>query len=255
MSRVLHGVVLAALLLSKFSPVVASEPEETPCDQLSQLQTDADNNDPKAQVRLSKLYFSGHCVSQDINEGAKWLARATKLGYGPAQRGMGLMFYTERQYDKAAELFRQAAEQGDAQAQILLASMYLDGKGVEKDDAEAAKWAKLAGKQGNAYAQALLGSMYYDGKGVAKDDSEAAKWARLAAEQGNSEGQEELARLYYHGGGVPQDYIEADKWFILADDNMLIPIVKTALELKMSKQDVAEAKRRADAWKPKPNPQ
>jgi TPR repeat protein len=40
-------------------------------------------------------------------------------------------------------------------------------------------------EQGNGAAQANLGSMYHNGQGVPKDDAQAVKWYRLAAEQGN----------------------------------------------------------------------
>ena len=38
--------------------------------------------------------------------------------------------------------------------------------------------------QGNAQAQFKLGSMYDDGHGVAQSDAEALKWYRMAADQG-----------------------------------------------------------------------
>ena len=40
---------------------------------------------------------------------------------------------------------------------------------------------------GDAKAQLNLGLAYANGRGVLKDDSEAAKWIRKAAEQGNAE--------------------------------------------------------------------
>ena len=55
-----------------------------------------------------------------------------------------------------AELTRQAAEQGAAEAQYNLGSMYADGRGVPKDEAEAARWYRLAADQGDASAQFML---------------------------------------------------------------------------------------------------
>ena len=58
---------------------------------------------------------------------------------------------------------RQAADQGDANAQFNLGHMYYNGEGVPKDDAEAVKWYRLAAEQGDASAQSRLGVMYATG--------------------------------------------------------------------------------------------
>ena len=68
-----------------------------------------------------------------------------------------------------AELTRQAAEQGAAEAQYNLGSMYADGRGVPKDEAEAARWYRLAADQGDASAQFMLAGMYALGQGAPKD--------------------------------------------------------------------------------------
>jgi TPR repeat protein len=78
------------------------------------------------------------------------------------------------------------AELGEAEAQNRLGLMYVTGKGVTKNDIEAAKWFRKAAEQGYANAQKNLGLMYDDGTGVTKNDIEAAKWYRKAAEQGHA---------------------------------------------------------------------
>ena len=65
--------------------------------------------------------------------------------------------------------------------------MYANGRGVEKDETEAAIWYRKAAEQGNATAQLMLGSMYANGRGVKKHKLAAIKWYRKAAEQGNVE--------------------------------------------------------------------
>ena len=61
------------------------------------------------------------------------------------------------------EATRDAAEQGDADAQYNLGAMYVTGRGVPQDDAEALRWYRLAAEQGNARAQLNLGVMYDTG--------------------------------------------------------------------------------------------
>ena len=64
--------------------------------------------------------------------------------------------------------------------------MYFNGKGVAKDEAEAARWFRKAADQSIVDAQAELGWMYLYGRGVDKNDEAAAQWYRKAAEQGNA---------------------------------------------------------------------
>jgi len=56
-------------------------------------------------------------------------------------------------------------------------------------------WRSMAEK-GNAVAQSNMGLVYYQGRGVAKDDQEAAKWWRLAVAQGDAQAQNNLNALY-----------------------------------------------------------
>ena len=48
---------------------------------------------------------------------------------------------------------RQAADQGDADAQYNLGLMYANGEGVPEDDAEAVRWYRLAADQGTTRAR------------------------------------------------------------------------------------------------------
>ncbi|MCM1044218.1 MAG: sel1 repeat family protein [Candidatus Gastranaerophilales bacterium] len=100
--------------------------------------------------------------------------------------------------DWGNELFLQMksyAEQGYAEAQYYLGLMYDDGKGVERDSAQAAEWYRKAAEQGIAAAQSNLGTMYETGDGVQTDHGLAEKWYRLAAEQGDEEARRRLDEL------------------------------------------------------------
>jgi S1-C subfamily serine protease len=117
---------------------------------------------------------------------------------------------------EAAKWYRRAAEQGDAFAQKHLGIKYENGEGLPKNEVEAAKWYRRAAEQGDAFAQMLLAAMYEDGKGLPKNEVEAAKWYRRAAERGEAFAQQHLGGMYFLGRGVPQDYVAAYKWFNIA---------------------------------------
>jgi len=54
------------------------------------------------------------------------------------------------------------------------------------DYTEAAKWYRLAAEQGNAEGQVNLGTMYAEGQGVPQDYALAHKWLNLAAAKGGT---------------------------------------------------------------------
>lgn len=148
--------------------------------------------------------------------------------------------------DEDVECLRNAAEQGDAEAQFELGQMYYIGSGVEENDEKAAFWYRKAAEQSNMEAQYWLGKMYELGSGLEQDDEQAEFWYRKATEQGHEEAQEalrglgvdwvnddedkyeqlyelaeegsalaqaNLGKLYYNGDGLDQDDEQAEFWF------------------------------------------
>ena len=61
-----------------------------------------------------------------------------------------------------------------------LGFMYLQGECTKTDAVEAAKWFRLAAAQGLPGSQAVLATMYENGTGVERDLHEAKKWHTLA---------------------------------------------------------------------------
>lgn len=72
--------------------------------------------------------------------------------------------------------------------------------------------------QGNAEAQLMLGIFYSKGQGVEQDYNKAASLFRRAADQGNKKAKYNLGLSYALGRGVPQDQDQAQKWFMRAKD-------------------------------------
>ena len=79
------------------------------------------------------------------------------------------------------------AEQGNPEAQTILAAMYCVGKEIPNDYERAVYWYKRAAEQGYAKAQYNLGAMYDKGIGVPQNRNKAAYWYRKAAKQGHVE--------------------------------------------------------------------
>jgi hypothetical protein len=87
---------------------------------------------------------------------------------------------------------------------------------VPQDYAQEAKWLRKAAEQGDADAQLVLGTLYYSSQGVPQDYVQGADWLRKAANQGLPSAQSLLGNEYEIGQGVPQDYAEAYFWLNLA---------------------------------------
>jgi TPR repeat protein len=92
-------------------------------------------------------------------------------------------------YTTAVRLWRTLADQGVAQAQFLLGTMYENGKGVTQDYGEAMKlYRRAADYPGYAAPLYALGSMYAKGRGVTQDYVHAYIWYNLAATSGDYAG-------------------------------------------------------------------
>lgn len=110
------------------------------------------------------------------------------------------------------------AEDGDPEAQYVLAFVYEEGlseEGIEvpRDYQEAVKWYRFSAEQGKIQAQEKLGEMYYKGHGVSQDYSESFRWTHLAAEQGLASAQYNLGTHYINGLGTEKNYEEAVVWY------------------------------------------
>jgi formylglycine-generating enzyme required for sulfatase activity/TPR repeat protein len=102
-----------------------------------------------------------------------------------AQEGQG----TETAED-AYKLFLASAESGLAQAQFSVAEALWKGDGVEEDEKAAIVWWKAAAEQGHAEAALLLARLHLKGwpsAGIEKDRDAALDWGRRAATAGLDE--------------------------------------------------------------------
>ena len=152
-------------------------------------------------------------------------------------------------YSVAREL-REAAEQGDIEAQNQLGVMYVQGKGVARDFEEAVMLFRQAAEREHAPAQKNLGQMYQLGQGVAQNHREAVKWNRRAAEQGDARAQYNLGAAYAEGSGVTQDWVKAHMWFNISGTNGKESghYTRYEVERKMTAKQIANAQKLTQEW-------
>jgi localization factor PodJL len=111
---------------------------------------------------------------------------------------------------------RDAAVSGDAEAQFVVATRYLNGENVKLDYAKAAYWYGKAAASGLAPAQYRMATLYERGKGVELDLKTAASWYERAAALGNVKAMHNAAVLATGNGSGTPDYANAYNWFTLA---------------------------------------
>ena len=148
---------------------------------------------PEAQLALAHLYQWGTVKNQ--------VGRV--IGTGRQDRQQAATWYR-----KAAEQYRQAASDGDLEAQVVLADLLFEGSGISYDEEEALRLYKEAAAQGNAKAQYRVAFIFV----TKKEYSEAVVWLSKSAEQGFADAQYLFSEYYQLGRGVDQDFTEAEMW-------------------------------------------
>jgi len=160
--------------------------------------------------------------------------------------------YEQKDYVTAAKEYMALAEQGDEDAQLAIAKMFLIGEGVQADRDQALKRFKMLATLGNAEAQFYLGSMYLLPR---IDLLEGIRWLRLSAAQGMQDAQYLLGKAYMQGADVfPQDRVQGAMWLQLAahDNDEFYRNELAAAEKRMSAGEIERAKALAQEWKPVP---
>ncbi|NJM28978.1 MAG: hypothetical protein HC855_01515, partial [Rhizobiales bacterium] len=164
------------------------------------------------------------------------------------------------------ESIRLAAASGDATAQFVIATRYLDGKDAPQDYTKAAHWYQKSAGAGLPPAQYRLATLFERGKGVPLDIAAAAVWYERAAERGNVKAMHNTAVISAGNQAGKPDYEKAHKWFTAAANHglkdsqfNLAVLMERGLGTKANAGDAlfwytlagiqndADAKKRADA--------
>lgn len=155
----------------------------------------------------------------------------------------------------AAKLFDRLASAGYAPAQYRLGSQYEKGLGLVRDQDKARLWYGRAAIQGHVRAMHNLAVMLAESgaAGGKPDYASASNWFRKAAEYGVRDSQYNLAVLLARGLGVNQDLAQAYGWFAAAaaQGDDDAGRKRDEVAAKLSPKDLAAARAAAEAWKAK----
>jgi TPR repeat protein len=165
------------------------------------------------------LGLSGMLTGKE-NESLDWIRRSADAGSTKGMAMMGMFqlsgrFGVSKDPAAAEQWFLKAANKGDADAQMMLGSMYIENMFGHTDVAAGVRWLRQAAQQGQVSAQGTLGYFLVSGdKGVPKNPVEGVQWANKAVSKNDSVGYYALGFAYQHGEGEPVDPAQA--WYHFA---------------------------------------
>ncbi|APR78838.1 Hypothetical protein A7982_04185 [Minicystis rosea] len=161
-------------------------------------------------------------TTMEADSDAIWLRKSCEAGFAADCHALGVMYTFGHDLPcdeaRAAELFGNACDRGNAAGCVSLGHLLEKGRGYEgrgpvKDEARAAELFGNACNRGNAAGCVSLGRLYQKGRGVTKDDARAAGLYRKGCDGGEAEGCLNLGVAYAEGRGVPRDDTRAKELF------------------------------------------
>ena len=126
------------------------------------------------------------------------LKDAAKAGNSHAQFIVGLFvfFSEEKNKNEGIRLMEAAAEAGNVDVQMMLASFYLTGEYIDRDPSKARALFEKAAAAGNSDAMEALAAIYYMGDGIPKNESKAREFLEKAAAQGSENAKKALKESF-----------------------------------------------------------
>ena len=158
------------------------------------MQKSAKLGEGTAQYDLGCLYEQGSGVERDFQKARQWYLKAAEKGLDAAQVGLGNLYRNglgvEENIDEARIWYIKAAEKGNEKAKAELLKIKL-----EADPEKRFRNRKAASFKGDAKAMAEVATMYLTGTGVEKNEENALEWFKKAFEYGNVSVRGELQRV------------------------------------------------------------
>jgi TPR repeat protein len=167
---------------------------------LGNIEKAAANGDADACFELGALYANGLGVKQNSAQARKWLNKAIAQNVMAARTLLAWLYLNDESLGKtdsdALQLFLEAAEAGDSDAQCSLGDIYREGAaGIEPNPGAMLHWYNCAANHNHPKAQYMLGKLLAEGTLVPQNDEAAFQWLTLAIMNQSEPAQKELAML------------------------------------------------------------
>ena len=179
----------------------------------------AEQNTEDAQFLPGNFYLNDKQPPEPA-KAREWLLKAARGGHHTAMLEVGRMMLEGKGGDKAVteglNWITDAAEQGEIQAQVMLAEIYGDGKYIPADPVLALKWILQLASSDHAavYYQTRAGDIFFNGwKTIPRNYPAARKWYEQAAARQDKHALQQLGIMYRDGLGVEKDATKAESYF------------------------------------------
>jgi len=208
-----YGNSKAGLLLADYYLLEANDPEKMK--QAAEIyQYFAEKGDRDAQMKLGFLYDRGLGGEANNELAARWYTQAAEQGQAVAQYLLAQLYQLGRldkqpDYTLAKKWYKESLA-SFPQASTALGFIY---DTVDNDYSNAAINYVLAGNAGDPRAQFDLGLIYDYGKGVAVDPAKAINLYTQAANAGYAKAMTQLAVLNFKGVNGQRDIGKALYWY------------------------------------------
>lgn len=176
------------------------KPDSALPDAVKNIETQAFQGNAEAQHDLAAIYTAGHGgVNQNFDKAAFWFRQASDNGIANARYNLGVLYHQglgqERDLSRALYWYREAAKLDHAEAQYNLGIAHIEGIGTNYDPRLAAAFFERAANNGIMEAAYNLGLIHENGLlGEAKPD-EALLWYKIASDQGSPEAKAAMEQL------------------------------------------------------------
>ena len=193
--------------------------EENPREAIRCYEKGAKLGNAYSAISLGNIYYHGEHVEENPRKAFEFCKQAVELkpDYIQAVENLGWCYRkgygTDKDSAKAFELYKRAAQTGDADAMVVVGYMLYAGEGVHEDEQESFTWTKKAAEAGDVMGMKNLAHDYKNGYGTSKNISKAIEWYTKAAEAGNTDSLVNIGRIYLDGDGVPTNYTKAAAYF------------------------------------------
>ena len=155
--------------------------------------------DPKASPEAVALF-------EKMETGAEMTAYELATALAECDKGRKV---PRALFDFIVELYKEAIEEGNADAMNDLGALYSNGRGCEQDYKKAVAYYEMSAKLGHRCATENLGYCYYYGRSVPKDYEKAFLYFSLGAFEGRTISLYKIGDMYLNGYYVERNPIEA----------------------------------------------
>ena len=184
------------------------------------LQRSIELGSVRGHFELARIYMEGTGVEADYERALQLFEQAAAQGEPSALLFLGRALADgvrgAPDYDGAWDTMERAAAAGVAEAYREIGHWYLRGLGRPENVDEGMRNLEQAARLGDVTAMLDMASIYAVGFVTEQRPDISARWLESAANAGSKEAMHRLGLAYLIGLGVNQDEAEAQRWFRLA---------------------------------------